>query len=111
MSNAACDIAEVLGAPRSSSPPTAGARLQRSHAIGRSGRSSPATHKRYALQQMAIEWGVAMEIEECANVEHLWATLDASRSTGHRLPGDQVVITAGAVNVPGTTTVLGLETA
>jgi pyruvate kinase len=56
---------------------------------------------------------VPVEIEECKDVEHLWArTLEAARDTGLVSPGDRVVITAGtAVNVPGTTNVIKVETA
>ena len=114
MSNAACDIAEVLGATAILVPTYSG---RTASAVARHRPQRPiigATHKRYALQQMAIEWGVVpAEIEECANVEHLWSrTLDASRMTGLVVPGDRVVITAGtAVNVPGTTNVIKVETA
>jgi pyruvate kinase len=46
-------------------------------------------------------------------VEDLWArSLEAARETGIVEPGDRVVITAGtAVNVPGTTNVIKVETA
>jgi pyruvate kinase len=114
MSNAACDIAEVLGATSILVPTYSG---RTASAVARHRPQRPiiaATHKRYALQQMALEWGVVpAEIEECANVEHLWSrTLDAARSTGIVAPGDRVVITAGtAVNVPGTTNVIKVETA
>jgi pyruvate kinase len=66
------------------------------------------------VQQLALEWGVIpAEIEECKDVEDLWArTLEAARATGLVDPGDRVVITAGtAVNVPGTTNVIKVETA
>jgi pyruvate kinase len=114
MSNAACDIAEVLGATAILVPTYSG---RTASAVARHRPQRPiigATHKRYALQQMAIEWGVVpAEIEECDDVEHLWSrTLDASRTTGLVVPGDRVVITAGtAVNVPGTTNVIKVETA
>jgi pyruvate kinase len=114
MSNAACDIAEVLGATAILVPTYSG---RTASAVARHRPQRPiiaATHKRYALQQLALEWGVVpAEIEECANVEHLWSrTLDAARSTGIVAPGDRVVITAGtAVNVPGTTNVIKVETA
>jgi pyruvate kinase len=114
MSNAACDIAEVLGASAILVPTYSG---RTASAVARHRPQRPiiaATHKRYALQQLAIEWGVIpAEIEECANVEHLWSrTLDAARATGFVTAGDRVVITAGtAVNVPGTTNVIKVETA
>jgi pyruvate kinase len=114
MSNAACDIAEVLGAAAILVPTYSG---RTASAVARHRPQRPivaATHKRYALQQLAIEWGVVpAEIEECENVEHLWSrTLEAARSTGAVSAGDRVVITAGtAVNVPGTTNVIKVETA
>ena len=114
MSNAACDIAEVLGAAAILVPTYSG---RTASAVARHRPQRPiiaATHKRYALQQLALEWGVVpAEIEECVNVEHLWSrTLDAARSTDIVAPGDRVVITAGtAVNVPGTTNVIKVETA
>jgi pyruvate kinase len=113
MSNAACDLAEALGAKAIVVPTFSGgtasavARLRpRRPVIG-------ATHHRFALQQMALEWGVTpWEIKECANVEELWAcSLDAARSSGFVDAGDRVVITAGtAVNIPGTTNVIKVET-
>jgi pyruvate kinase len=114
MSNAACDIAEVLGAVAILVPTYSG---RTASAVARHRPRRPivaVTHKRYAVQQMAIEWGVVpAEIEECRDVEHLWArTLDAARETGIVAAGDRVVITAGtAVNVPGTTNVIKVETA
>jgi pyruvate kinase len=66
------------------------------------------------VQQLALEWGVIpSEIAECKDVEDLWArTLEAARQSGLVQPGDRVVITAGtAVNVPGTTNVIKVETA
>jgi pyruvate kinase len=63
---------------------------------------------------MALEWGVIpSQIEECRDVEHLWArSLEAARLSGVVAPGDRVVITAGtAVNAPGTTNLIKVETA
>jgi pyruvate kinase len=114
MSNAACDIAEVLGAAAILVPTYSG---RTASAVARHRPRRPVvavTHKRYAVQQLALEWGVVpAEIEECRDVEHLWArTMDAARATGIVEPGDRVVITAGtAVNVPGTTNVIKVETA
>jgi pyruvate kinase len=114
MSNAACDIAEVLDAKAILVPTYSG---RTASAVARHRPHRPViavTHKRHAAQQLAIEWGVVpAEIEECKNVEHLWArTLEASRETGIVAPGDRVVITAGtAVNVPGTTNLIKVETA
>jgi pyruvate kinase len=52
-------------------------------------------------------------MEEAANVEDLWArSITKARETGLVAPGDRVVLTAGtAVNVPGTTNVIRVETA
>jgi pyruvate kinase len=66
------------------------------------------------VQQLALEWGVvAAQIEEARNVEDLWSrALDAARESGIVHAGDRIVITAGtAVNVPGTTNVIKVETA
>jgi pyruvate kinase len=114
MSNAACDIAEVLGAAAILVPTYSG---RTASAVARHRPRRPiiaVTHKRHAVQQMALEWGVVpAEIVECRDVEDLWArTLDAARESGIVQPGDRVVITAGtAVNVPGTTNVIKVETA
>jgi pyruvate kinase len=114
MSNAACDIAEVLGATAILVPTYSG-RTASEVARHRPRRPIIAvTHRRHAVQQMALEWGVVpAEIQECKDVEDLWArTLEAARETGIVTPGDRVVITAGtAVNVPGTTNVIKVETA
>ena len=114
MSNAACDIAEVLGAVAILVPTFSG---RTASAVARHRPRRPViavTHRRHAVQQLAIEWGVVpAEIEECRDVEDLWArSLDAARATGIVQPGDRVVITAGtAVNIPGTTNLIKVETA
>ena len=114
MSNAACEIAEVLSAEAILVPTYSG---RTASAVARHRPRRPiiaVTHKRHALQHLAIEWGVvAAEIDECPDVESLWArSLDAARDSGIVAPGDRVVITAGtAVNVPGTTNLIKVETA
>jgi pyruvate kinase len=114
MSNAACEIAEVLGAVAILVPTYSG---RTAFAVARHRPQRPiiaVTHKRHAVQQLALEWGVVPhEIQECKDVEDLWArSLEAARETGIVEPGDRVVITAGtAVNVPGTTNVIKVETA
>jgi len=114
MSNAACDIAEVLGAVAIVVPTFTG---RTASAVARHRPRRPViavTHRKHAAQQLAIEWGVVpVEVEECRDVEHLWArSLEAARATGIVQPGDRVVITAGtAVNVPGTTNLIKVETA
>jgi pyruvate kinase len=114
MSHAACDIAEVLDAGAILVPTYTG---RTASAVARHRPRRPiiaVTHRRQAVQQLALEWGVvAAEIEEAKNVEDLWSrALDAARETGLVNPGDRIVITAGtAVNVPGTTNVIKVETA
>jgi pyruvate kinase len=114
MSNAACDIAEALEA-RAILVPTFTGRT--ASAVARLRPRRPIvglTHHAYSLHHMAIEWGVTpVSIPECADVEELWATsIDAARRTGVVEPGDGVVITAGtAVNIPGSTNVIKVDTA
>src|SRR5438105_3904774 len=114
MSNAACDLAEALGATAILVPTFTG---KTASAVARLRPRRPVvglTHHRYALQQMALEWGVTpLEIRECENVEDLWSrSLDAVRETGLVASGDRVVITAGtAVNIPGTTNVIKVDVA
>jgi pyruvate kinase len=114
MSNAVCDIAEALDV-KAILVPTYSGRTASSVARHRPRRPIVAvTHKGHAARQLAIEWGVfPAEIGECTNVEELWArTLEAARDSGIVAPGDRVVITAGtAVNVPGTTNLIKVETA
>jgi pyruvate kinase len=114
MSNAACDLAEALGARAIVVPTYTGrtasvvARLRpRRPILGLS-------HHQYALQHMALEWGVTpWGIEESASVEDLWdVSLAAVRESGLVVEGDRVVITAGtAVNIPGSTNVIKVEVA
>jgi len=114
MSNAACDLAEVLRA-RAILVPTFTGRT--ASAVARLRPHRPIiglTHHRYVLQQMAIEWGVLpLEIPEAGDVDELWTrSLDAARDAGLVNAGDRVVITAGtAVNLPGTTNVIKVEVA
>ena len=114
ITNAACDIAEVLSAQAIVVPTFSG---KTASGVARHRPRRPiiaASHRRDALQQMAIEWGVVpCEIDETPDVEHLWArSLEAARATGLVSPGDRVVITAGsAVNTPGTTNLIKVEQA
>ncbi len=112
MSNAACDLAETLGAKAILVPTFTGrtasvvARLRpRRPIIGLS-------HHRSALQHMALEWGVTpMQMPEAADVEELWTrSLESGRESGLLDEGDLVVLTAGtAVNIPGTTDMIKLS--
>ena len=114
MSNAACDLAEALGATALLVPTFTGGTAS---AVARLRPHKPIlalTHHAPSLQQLAIEWGVTpISIRECADVEDLWATsLEAARQTPFVEPGDRVVITAGtAVNMPGTTNVIKVDVA
>jgi pyruvate kinase len=114
MSNAACDIAEALGASAILVPTFTG---RTASAVARLRPRRPIvalTHKRYSLQHMAIEWGVTpLEIPEMGDVEDLWSTsLEAAREHGLVESGDRVVITAGtAVNIPGSTNVIKVDVA
>jgi pyruvate kinase len=114
MSNVACDLAEVVGA-RAIVVPTSTGRTASAVARLRPRRPIIAlTHHRYALQQMAIEWGVSpIELPECADVDDLWErSLAAARRTEFVSPGDRIVLTAGtAVNVPGSTNVIKVDVA
>jgi pyruvate kinase len=111
MSNAACDLAETLGAKAILVPTFSGrtasvvARLRpRRPVIGLS-------HHEYALRHMALEWGVTpIRMPEAADVEELWSSsLESGKRTGILEPGDLVVLTAGtAVNIPGTTDMIKL---
>ena len=114
MSNAACDVAEALGATALLVPTFTG---RTASAVARLRPRRPIiglTHHDYSLQHMALEWGVTpVSIPECADVEELWATsIDAAKSTGIVEVGDRVVLTAGtAVNIPGSTNVIKVEIA
>src|SRR5512133_3576240 len=114
MSNAACDLAEALRAAAILVPTFSGrtasmvARLRpRRPIVGLS-------HHRYALQQMAVAWGVTpLLITEQPDVEDLWSlSIASAREAGIVQAGDRVVITAGTqVNIPGSTNVIKVDTA
>ena len=114
MSQAAFDIAEALEASAILVPTFTG---RTASAVARLRPRRPIiglTHHLYSLQHMALEWGVTpVAVPECADVEELWATsLEAARGTGIVEPGDRVVLTAGtAVNIPGSTNVIKVDTA
>jgi pyruvate kinase len=114
MSNAACDLAEALGA-RAILVPTFTGRTASAVARLRPRRPIVAlTHVHTSLQHMAIEWGVTpLEIEESTDVDDLWRrSIDAAREAGIVDAGDRVVLTAGtAVNIPGSTNVIKVDTA
>lgn len=114
MSNAACDLAEALGAKAILVPTFTG---RTASAVARLRPRRPIvalTHVVVSLQHMAIEWGVtSLEIPESADVDDLWRhSIEAARAAGIVESGDRVVLTAGtAVNIPGSTNVIKVETA
>ena len=114
MSNAACDIAEALSAKALLVPTFSG---RTASAVARLRPRRPIiglTHHQYALQHMALEWGVTpLHVPEAADVDELWqSAIDAARRSGIVNSGDRVVITAGtAVNIPGSTNVIKVEIA
>jgi pyruvate kinase len=112
MSNAACDIAEALGAAAMLVPTFTG---KTASAVARLRPHRPIiglSHHQWAIQQMALEWGVTPRwIPETANVEDLWErSVEAARDSGLVAEGDTVVITAGtAVNIAGSTNVIKVD--
>jgi pyruvate kinase len=112
MSNAACDIAEALGA-KAILVPTATGRTASAVARLRPRRSIVGlTHNQYAVQQMALEWGVIpLFVPEAEDVQDLWRmSVDAVRAAGLVAEGDRIVITAGtSVNIPGSTNVIRVD--
>jgi pyruvate kinase len=114
MSNAACDLAEALGAKAILVPTFTG---RTASAVSRLRPRRPIaalTHVTVSLQHMAIEWGVTpLEIPESTDVDDLWRnSIEAARAAGIVEAGDRVVLTAGtAVNIPGSTNVIKVETA
>ena len=114
MSNAACDLAEALGAKAILVPTFTG---RTASAVARLRPQRPIlalTHIDASLRHMAIEWGVTpLAIPESSDVEDLWAhAIAAARASGLVEPGDRVVLTAGtAVNLPGSTNVIKVDSA
>jgi pyruvate kinase len=114
MSNAACDLAEALGAKVILVPTFTG---RTASAVARLRPRRPIvalTHMPHAVRQMAIEWGVTpILITETNDVEDLWSrSVDAAREAGLVADGDRLVITAGtAVNIPGSTNVIKVDIA
>jgi pyruvate kinase len=114
MSNAACDLAETLGA-RAILVPTFTGRT--ASAVARLRPHRPIvglSHHQTSVQQMALEWGVTpVLMEETEDVEDLWSrSLESARKAKAVDPGDRVVLTAGtAVNLPGSTNVIKVDVA
>jgi pyruvate kinase len=114
MSNAACDLAETLKT-KAILVPTATGRTASAVARLRPRRPIVAlTHNQFAVQQMALEWGVIpLLVSEAQDVEDLWElSIDAARDAGLVSAGDRIVMTAGtSVNIPGTTNVIKVDVA
>ena len=114
MSNAACDLAEALGAKAILVPTFTG---RTASAVARLRPRRPIvalTHVVTSLQHMAIEWGVTpLEIPESSDVDDLWRrSIETARDAGIVDTGDRVVLTAGtAVNIPGSTNVIKVDAA
>jgi pyruvate kinase len=114
MSNAACDLAETLGA-KAILVPTATGRT--ASAVARLRPRRPIvglTHNQYAVQQMALEWGVIpLYVPQAEDVQSLWQmSIETAREAGLVAKGDRIVITAGtSVNIPGTTNVIRVDVA
>ena len=114
MSNAACDLAEALAAKAILVPTFTG---RTASAVARLRPRRPIvalTHVETSLQHMALEWGVTpLKIPESTDVDDLWrSSIEAAREAGIVRTGDRVVLTAGtAVNIPGSTNVIKVDTA
>jgi pyruvate kinase len=114
MSNAACDLAETLGA-RAIIVPTFTGRT--ASAVARLRPRRPIvglSHHQTAVQQMALEWGVTpILMQQSDDVEDLWSrSLESALNAGAIDKGDRVVLTAGtAVNLPGSTNVIKVDVA
>ena len=112
MSNAACDVAELIQA-KAILAPTFSGRTPSALAHLRPHRPIIAlSHNRYVLRRLALEWGVIpLEMPSCPNIDTLWQrSIEIVRSAGLVERGDRVVITAGtAVNVADSTNVIKVE--
>src|SRR5690349_845457 len=114
MSNAACDLAEALGASAILVPTFTG---RTASAVARLRPRRPIiglSHHQTAVQQMALEWGVTpIAMPATRDVEDLWArSVETARAAGVVDEGDRIVLTAGtAVNLPGSTNVIKVDVA
>ena len=114
MSNAACDIAETLGAKAIVVPTFSG---KTASAVARLRPRLPIiglSHRQSSVQQLALEWGVTpLPFPQAANVEDLWdSAVEVVLREGLVESGDLVVLTAGtAVNMPGSTNMIKVEVA
>ena len=114
MSNAACDLAEALGASAIIVPTFTG---RTASAVARLRPRRPIvglSHHQTAVQQLALEWGVTpVLMPQTDDVEDLWTrSIESALQAGVIESGDRIVTTAGtAVNLPGTTNVIKVDIA
>src|SRR5438874_1437751 len=97
MSNAACDLAEALGARAILVPTFTG---HTASAVARLRPRRPVvglSHHQTAVQQMALEWGVTpVLMPQSDDVEDLWSrSIESALNSGSVDPGDRIVLTAG----------------
>jgi len=113
VTHAACDMAELLDAAAILVPTSSGGTVSD---LARQRPRRPVialSHRAETLQRLALEWGVIPRFVPAeTDVELLWdSAREAAADTGLVSPGDQVIITAGtALDVPGTTNLLKVET-
>ncbi|CAB4701077.1 unannotated protein [freshwater metagenome] len=114
MSNAACDLAEMLDA-KAILVATLSGRTVSEIARLRPGRPMIGlSHSGLAVTQMALEWGVLpLLMPETRDLDDLWArTIETARAAGAVSAGDLVVMIAGtAVNLSGSTNVIKVDIA
>jgi pyruvate kinase len=114
MSNAACDLAETLGASAILVPTFTG---RTASAVARLRPRRPIvglSHHQTAVQQLALEWGVTpVLMPQTDDVEDLWTrAIESALRSGVIETGDRIVTTAGtAVNLPGSTNVIKVDIA
>ena len=114
MSNAACDLAEALGASAILVPTFTG---RTASAVARLRPRRPIvglSHHQTSVQQLALEWGVTpVLMPQTDDVEDLWTrAIESALSSGVIESGDRIVTTAGtAVNLPGSTNVIKVDVA
>ena len=112
MSNAACDLGEIVRAKAILVPTSTG---RTASAVARLRPRRPIialSHRTRSVQQLALEWGVTpLEVPEARDPEDLLnIALDSARATGLVETGDRVVTTAGtAVNISGSTNVIRVD--
>ena len=112
-SNAACDMAEALGAKAILVPTFSGRTASRVARLRPRRPIIALTHHPGVARNLAIEWGVTpVVIPEGRDVEDLFSrSVEAARQTAIVDSGDLVVLTGGtAVNMPGTTNLIRVET-